>query len=403
MLNVRDDFPMLRREVDGKPLIYLDSAATSLKPQAVIDAVTRYYTHCTSNVHRAMHAIGEEATEAYEGAREAMSRFIHCDDDEVIFTRGSTEGINLVRRCLPRVKRTLSTVMEHHSNLLPMGPTPDGDANGGVLPTVVTVDREGNIDLAALEAELSKGVDLLSVTHVSNVLGSISPVKRIVELAHAKGALVLLDAAQSVPHIPVDVRELGVDFLVCSGHKMLGPSGVGVLYGKIDLLEEMTPWHLGGNVVDHVHLDGYTMQELPHRLEAGTPAIEAVIGFGAAIEYLEDLEMEAVREHDKQLVAHALKRLGEIDKLNLVGPLDGEHRVGSVTFNVTGLEAHGVARMLSHRGNILVRSGFHCAQPLHEALDLLPTVRASFQVYNTLEEVDALADALQSIAGFVRA
>jgi len=393
MRNTREDFPILKRQVDGEPIIYFDSAATSLTPQPVIDAVTGFYTHHTANVHRAMHLLAEEATELFEGARQSLARFFNAEQDEVVFVRGTTEAINLVHRCYPGLKRTVTTAMEHHSNFLPWA---FGDG-----AHVVPVDPMGRLDMDNLAAALKNGADLVAVSHVSNALGAIAPIEEVIRLAHDAGALVLVDAAQSAPHMPIDVKKLDVDFLACSAHKMLGPGGVGVLYAKKHLLERMTPWHVGGNVVDQVHIDDYTLQDPPHRFEAGTPAIEAVIGWGAAIEYLTDLGMDQVQAHDRQLVAYALDKLGQIDFVKLTGPTDPASRCASVSFNVESLEAHGVARMLSNRSNIFVRSGFHCAQPLHETLGLLPTVRASFYIYNQPQEIDALAQALHGIVAYL--
>lgn len=393
MRDVRGDFPLLQRQVNDRPIIYLDSAATSLKPQSVIDAVAGFYTHHTANVHRAVHALAEEATDLFEGARLGLARMLNAEDHEIVFTRGSTEAINMVHRCYPGLKRSVTTAMDHHSNLIPWG---FGDDR-----TIVNVDAQGNLDQDAFDAVLAKGVDLVAIGHVSNAFGIIQPVREIIAKAHAAGALVLLDAAQSVPHFPIDVKELDVDFMVFSAHKMLGPGGVGSLYGKAEYLEKMTPWLLGGHIVDQVHMEGYTLQGLPHRLEAGTPAIEAVIGWGAAVRYLMALGMDEVRAHDRALVAHGLQRLSAVEHVNLVGPADPDRLGSAISFQVEGLEAHGVARMLNNRGNILVRSGFHCAQPLHESLELLPTVRASFYVYNTTEEIDALAECLEAVVQFL--
>lgn len=391
--DIAADFPILHRRVEDRRLVYLDSAATSLRPQAVIDAVTGFYTHHTANVHRAVHLLAEEATDLYEGTRRNLARFIHADEHEIVFTRGTTEAINLVRKCCPWIKRTLTTALEHHSNLLPWG--------YGEGAQVIPVDAMGRIDLDALRAALKQGADLVAFSHVSNALGTIAPVKEIVRMAHDAGARVLLDGAQSVPHLPINVRDLDVDFLVFSSHKMLGPGGVGALFGKHDLLSRMTPLHLGGHIVDQVHADHYTLQDAPGKFEAGTPAIEAVIGWGTAVDYLDQLGMDAVARHDHELTAYALKKLATVKNLRVVGPTDPSHRGASVAFNIVGLEAHGVARMLSNRSNIMVRSGFHCAQPLHESLKLLPTVRASFYVYNTPADIDDLAQALHAVVKFL--
>jgi len=393
MRETRTDFPILNRRVHGQPIVYLDSAATSLRPQAVIDAVTRFYTHHTANVHRAVHLLAEEATELFDNARGSLARFLNAEEDQIVFTRGTTEAINLVHYGFPGLKRTVTTALEHHSNFLPWA-----FANGS---HTVRVDSLGSLDMDDLDAALKAGADLVAISHVSNALGVILPIEEIIRRAHAAGALVLLDAAQSVPHMPIDVKALDVDFLACSAHKMLGPGGIGALYAKTELLERMQPWHLGGNIIDQVHIDGYTLQGPPHKFEAGTPAIEAVIGWGAAVQYLSDIGMDKVQTHDNELVTYTLDRLGAIDGVRIVGPVDPSIRSASVSFNVEGLEAHGVAKMLSNRANVFVRSGFHCAQPLHETLGILPTVRASFYLYNQTQDIDILAEALGSITAYL--
>jgi len=393
MRDVREDFPILQRRIGDRPVVYLDSAATSLKPQGVIDAVSGFYTQSTANIHRAIHRFAEEATEQFEDSRRVLARMLNAEAHEIVFTRGTTESINLVRSCFPGLERTLTTAVEHHSNLLPWG--------FGAGGRIVAVDSGGTVDMAAFEAALAPGVDLVAVSHVSNVLGTIQPLEELIAMAHAAGALVLVDAAQSAPHMPLDVRSLDVDFLACSAHKMLGPGGVGCLYAKAELLERMRPWFLGGNMVDQVHLDGYSLQALPHRLEAGTPAIEAVIGWGAALRYLAGLGLEEVQAHDQALVRYGRERLAAIDAVRVAGPEDPARVCSTLPFHVEGLEAHGVARMLNNRANIMVRSGFHCAQPLHESLNLTPTVRASFYVYNTEQDVDALAETLEAIVAFL--
>ena len=393
--DVRGDFPILDRRIGDAPIVYLDSAATSLTPAPVIDAVTRFYTHYNANVHRAVHQLSEEATEAFEGTRTALARLLGADEDEIVFVRGATEGVNLVRSCLPGIGHVVTTIMEHHSNFLPWAYRDE--------TRVVGVTPDGLLDMAELDSVLQGGFDsgLVAVTHVSNAIGTINPIGTIIRKAHDAGALVLIDAAQSVPHMPVDVKALDVDMLVISAHKMLGPGGVGVLYIKKKLLGELTPWHLGGNIVDQVHRDHFTLQPGPARIEAGTPAIEAVIGWGAAIDYLAALGLENVQQHDHALVEYALSRLADIRNVHIVGPTDATVRGVGVLFYIDGLEAHGVARMLSNRSNVLVRSGYHCAQPLHEALDVLPTVRASFYVYNTTQDIDELAKGLEAIVSLL--
>ena len=393
MRDVRPDFPILQRSDDGRRLVYLDSAATSLKPQAVIDAVLGFYTHHTSNVHRGAHALAREATELFEDARFAVARLINADPDEIVFTHGTTGAIDLVRRCMPGLRRTVTTTLEHHSNFLPWALGDDAH--------VVPLDPEGRLDLDDLARALSRGADLVAVAHVSNALGIVAPVSEIITLAHDAGALVLVDGAQSVPHLPVDARALGADFLAFSAHKMLGPGGIGALYARAEHLQRMEPGTLGGDMVQEVHRDGYRLQPPPHRFEPGTPPIEAALGWAAAIAYLQDLGLGAVQAHDRDLVAYALQRLGEIDEVKIAGPRDASRRQVSVAFHVEGLEAHGVARLLSNRANVCVRSGFQCAQPAHESLDLPPTVRASFHVYNTRRDIDVLAEALGEIVKFL--
>lgn len=395
MLDVRKDFPLLDRSIEGQRIIYLDSAATSLRPRPVIEAVTRFYTHHTANVHRAVHKLSEEATDQFETARLSLARLINAGEHELVFTRGATDAINLVRFGLPGIRRVITTTMEHHSNFLPW-------STGDVKVTVIPVNTAGQIDAAAFSAALQRGADLVTISHVSNVLGTITPVKQIIDQAHAAGARVLLDGAQSVPHLPVDVKSLDVDFLVFSAHKMLGPGGVGALYGKSEWLQQMYPCQFGGSMVDQVHVDGFVTQQPPFKFEAGTPAIEAVIGWGAAADYLSALGMTSIAEHDHMLVTYALAVLGDIPQIRLIGTSKAQDRCASVAFHVQGLEAHGVARMLSNRANIMVRSGFHCAQPLHESLKMLPTIRASFYLYNTTQDIDELASALKAIVQFVR-
>lgn len=389
MRDPRPDFPFLSRTVGGRPLTYLDSAATSLKPRVVIDAVTAFYRQHTSNVHRAVHAVAEEATEAFDATRGQLAQLLNAEPAEIVYLRGTTEAANLVRRGLPGLRRTAATALDHHSTLVPFGL-----GEGG---TVIGIDADAKIDMDQLERELRRGLDLVAVAHVSNALGTLQPIEEVIELAHAHGALVFVDAAQSAPHRPLDVRALDADFVGLSAHKMCAPGGVGCLYGKAELLEGIEPWQLGGHVMGEVHLGGYTVRALPERLEPGTPPIEAVIGWSAALSYLDRLGMEEIRNHDHSLAGYAHARLRALGGVHVAGPSDSDRLGAAVSFWVDGRAAEEVARSLSADHNVLVRSGFHCAQPLHEVLGLPPTVRASFYLYNTREDVDRLAESLEAL------
>lgn len=387
---VRSDFPILDRVIEGKPLIYLDSAATSLKPKPVIDAVFRFYTQSCANIHRGVHLLAAEASELYEESRRKISRFLNTDEEEIVFVKNATEGINLLSHSLNRKGPVVVTLADHHSAILPWFDTRKIHYAG--------IDPNGMLDLSDLKKVMSIKPALVCLPHVSNALGTITPVQEAIEMAHKGGALVLVDGSQSVPHMPVDVKALGCDFLVFSGHKMLGPSGIGVLFGRRDLLEEMRPFLRGGAMNKEVHKESYRAESLPGKFEAGTPNIEGVIGLGAAVEYLEKIGMEHIEAHSRNLTRAALKALGSIKRIRIYGPLDPEQRSASITFELPGLEAHGLAKVLSNRYAIMVRSGFHCAQPLHEALRIKPTVRASYYLYNTLEEIESLSMALDQIA-----
>ncbi|HEX6987223.1 MAG TPA: cysteine desulfurase [Planctomycetaceae bacterium] len=384
---VRDDFPILRRPVGGRPVAYLDSAATSLKPQPVIDAVVGFYERYTANVHRGAHRFGREASERFDAARETIASFINAETREVVFVRNATEAINLVARSLPADAAVLTTLAEHHSNALPWrcrGPCHN-----------VRIDPDGRIDTAHLGELLARfRPRLVAVSYVTNAFGVVNPVDDVVREAHAAGALVLVDGSQAVPHRPVDVKSLGCDFLCFSGHKMCGPSGIGVLYGKRERLEELSFFHYGGDMVAEVHESEFVARGVPWRLEAGTPFIEGAIGLAAACEYLDALGLDRIERHERELVRYALHRLADVPGVTVHGPTSCRDRAGSVSFTVRGLEAHAVARILSDRDDIFVRSGYHCAQPLHEAFGLPPTVRASFYLYNDAEEIDRLAAAL---------
>jgi cysteine desulfurase/selenocysteine lyase len=387
---IRADFPILDRRIEGKPLIYMDSAATSLKPKPVIDAIVRFYTESCANIHRGVHLLSAEASDLYDEARRTIARFLNADEEEIVFVRNATEGINLVSHSLSRDGAVVVTLADHHSVILPWF--------GNRKIHYIGIEPDGMLNMSDLKKMMSVKPALVCFPHVSNALGAITPIQEAIELAHQCGALVLVDGSQSVPHMPVDVRLLGCDFLAFSGHKMLGPSGIGVLFGRRDLLESMQPFLRGGAMNKEVHKSSYREEALPGKFEAGTPNIEGAIGLGAAVEYLENIGMEKIEAHTRNLTRAALKELGKIKKIRIYGPLLPEHRGPSVSFELPGLEAHGLAKILSNRYAIMVRSGYHCAQPLHEELKIKPTVRASYYLYNTLEEIRSLASALEQIA-----
>lgn len=396
---VRADFPILQREVrPGVKLVYLDSTATAQKPLAVIEAMDKYYRWSNANIHRGVHTLGEEATALYEAARQRVARFINARKTrEIVFTRNTTEAINLVayswgRSQLRPGDLIVLTEMEHHSNLVPWQILA---VEKELRLEFVPVTEDGYLDLATYQRLLDQNPRLVAFTHMSNVLGTINPVAQIVELAHQVGALVLVDGAQSVPHMRIDVQALGVDFLAFSAHKMLGPTGIGVLYAREDLLEQMPPFLGGGDMIKKVQLRSFVPNEVPYKFEAGTPAIAEAVGFAAAIDYLEDVGMEAIATHERELVAYALERLATIPGLKVYGP-PAEHRGGVVSFSIDGVHPHDVAQILDREG-IAVRAGHHCAMPLHEKLGVTATTRASFYLYNTLDEVERLVEAVRKV------
>jgi cysteine desulfurase / selenocysteine lyase len=397
---IRRDFPILATEVRGHPLVYLDSASTSQKPQSVIDAADEFYREYNANVHRGIYTIGERATAAYERARATVGRFINAPDShEIVFTRNATEAINLVayswgRRNISRGDVIVLTEMEHHANLVPWQLlVQEKDADLEFIP----ITDDGLLRLDVLEVLLRLKPRLVAFTHVSNTLGTINAVARMTEMAHAAGALVLVDGAQAVPHVPVDVQALGADFYVFSGHKMLAPTGSGVLWARRELLEAMPPFLAGGEMIREVHLRRSEWNDIPWKFEAGTPDIAAAIGLGAAAEYLIELGMGRVREHERELLEYALDVLPrELPDLQLYGPLDPDLRGGVIPFNVPGVHPHDVAQVLDRFG-IAVRAGHHCTMPLHERLDLAATARASFNVYTTRDDVDALVAGLREV------
>ncbi len=398
--SIRADFPILDQDINGHKLVYLDSASTSQKPAVVIDAVADYYRQYNANVHRGIYTIGEKATAEYEKARVRVGRFINAPDShEVIFTRNATEAINLVayawgRRNIGRGDAIVLTEMEHHANLVPwqiLVQEMDGDLE------FIPITDDGILRLDVFEVLLRLKPKLVAFTHVSNTLGTINPVREMTEMAHAAGALVLIDGAQAVPHVAVDVQAIGADFYAFSGHKMLGPMGSGALWARRELLEAMPPFLAGGEMIREVHLRRSDFNDIPWKFEAGTPAVGDAIGLGIAAEYLTAIGMDAVREHERDLVAYALETLPrEIPDIVLYGPMDPDLRGGVVPFNLPGIHPHDVAQVLDRHG-IAVRAGHHCTMPLHERLDLAATARASFNVYSTREDIDALAAGLKDV------
>ena len=402
MLNVnqvRNDFPIFQRETKpGTRLVYLDSTATSQKPMAVIEAMDTYYRRSNANIHRGVHTLAEEATALYEQARVKIARFINAPSaHQIIYTRNTTESINLVayswaRANLKAGDLVILTEMEHHSNLVPWQIL---QAERGIELDFIPVTDEGLLDLDAYRALLSRGPKLVSFTHMSNVLGTINPAAEIIRLAHGAGAVTLVDAAQSVPHLKMDVQALDADFLAFSAHKMCGPTGIGALYGKMDLLESMPPFLGGGDMIKEVKLRSYRPNALPYKFEAGTPAIAESVGFGAAVEYLTSLGMEAIAAHEHEIIEYALERLEEVPGVKLFGP-GAEKKGGVAAFTLDGVHPHDVAQILDRDG-IAIRAGHHCAQPLHEKFGLPATSRASFYLYNTKTEVDLLVNGIYKV------
>jgi cysteine desulfurase/selenocysteine lyase len=394
---IRADFPLLAREVNGRPLVYLDSGATSQKPTSVIEAIDSYYRHSNANIHRAVYDLGEESTALYEHAKQRVADFIGATFEETIFTRNVTEAINLVRYTWGRQNVNagdvvLITQMEHHSNIVPWQLLcQEEEAELEYL----TVGDDGRLDLDELDAKLATGkVKIVSVTHVSNVLGTINPVAEIARRAHSAGARVLVDGAQAVPQLPVDVAEIGADFYGFTGHKMLGPTGVGVLWARRELLEEMPPFLGGGDMIRTVELDHSTWNDLPWKFEAGTSAIADGVGLGAAVDYLSEIGMPAIRAHEQELTAYALDRLSEAPGVQIYGPRAASERGGIISFQMEGIHPHDIAE-ICNRDAVCIRAGHHCAQPLMRALGVPATARASFHVYNTRDDVDRLVEALE--------
>ncbi|PIQ83166.1 MAG: cysteine desulfurase [Candidatus Omnitrophica bacterium CG11_big_fil_rev_8_21_14_0_20_63_9] len=399
---IRADFPILNRKVHDKPLVYLDNAATTQKPRQVIDALVNYYSRYNANIHRGIHALAEEATMAYEHVREETAQFIHAPSSRsIVFTRNTTESINLFANAWGRSNlkpgdQILLSEMEHHSNLVPWQLI--AKATGATLAFVPVTD-EGRLELGALDRLLTPRTKLVAITHMSNVLGTINPIADIAQAAHRVGALMLVDGAQSVPHLPVDVQRLDCDVLAFSSHKMLGPTGVGVLYAREELLESMDPFLGGGEMISDVQLTASTWNEIPWKFEAGTPNIADVIAFGEALAYLHRAGMSAINAHERELTGYLLKRLSEVDGVTLYGPRQLSERGGAVSFNLNGLHPHDVGTVLDAEG-VAVRAGHHCAKPLMRHLEVAATVRASVYLYNTTEEIDRLIEAIRATQAF---
>ncbi|HEX9862265.1 MAG TPA: cysteine desulfurase [Candidatus Bathyarchaeia archaeon] len=402
---IREDFPILKRKINNYPLIYFDNAATTQKPKQVIDAIRDFYENHNANVHRGVHTLSQETTEMYENAREKIARFVNAKDSaEIIFARGTTEAINLVAyswglRNLKSGDEVLVSLIEHHSNIVPWEIL--SKINGFTIK-YAKVNTDGTLNCEDFESKFSRKTKIACLSHVSNVSGVINGVKRIARVAHDHGALMLVDGAQSVPHMPVDVQDLGVDFLAFSGHKMLGPTGIGVLYGKKELLEQMAPFQGGGEMIKEVSFSQEKAQcniswnALPWKFEAGTPNICGGIALMEAVKYLEHIGMAEVLKHEKALTEYAVKRMRECRKVTLYGSSDLSLKCGIIPFNVEGLSSHDVALFCDNYG-IMIRSGFHCAQPLHQVFKLQSSARASFYIYNTREEIDQFVEVLKEI------
>ena len=394
--HIRSYFPILNQEVNGHPLVYLDSAATSQKPVQVIETIEKYYREYNSNVHRGVHTLGTRATDAYEGAREKVRKFISASSiEEIIFTRGTTTALNTVAQsyAMENVKEgdeIVITPMEHHSNIIPWQQV--AKKTGATLK-YLPLQADGTIAIADVEKTITPATKVVSIAYVSNVLGVINPIKEIAAIAHKNGAVLVVDAAQGAPHVKIDVQDLDCDFLGFSAHKMCGPTGIGVLYGKKHLLENMEPIEFGGEMIDFVGLYESTWKELPWKFEAGTPIIAGAIGLGAAIDFLEEIGLENITEHEHKLAAYAIEKMSSINGLTIYGPQSANNRAGVITFNIEDVHPHDVATVLDAEG-IAVRAGHHCVQPLMKWLNVSATARASFYLYNSEEDIDKLVEGI---------
>lgn len=391
---IREQFPILHQEINGHPLVYLDSAASSQKPRSVIDAVNRYYELDNANVHRGVHTLGSRATDAYEGAREKVAKFLNAGaPEQIIFTRGTTTALNLVASSYARSvcgegDEIVITPMEHHSNLIPWQQA--AKATGATLK-YIPMQPDGTISLEDIEKTITPQTKVVSITYVSNVLGLINPIKEITQIAHRNGAIMVVDGAQSTPHMKIDLQDLDVDFYAFSGHKMCGPTGIGALYGKKALLNKMEPIEYGGEMIDFVDFYESTWKEIPYRFEGGTPIIAGAVGLGAAIDFLQEIGLDEIDQHERRLATYAYEKLSSLEGITLYGPK--QNRVGLITFNLDDVHPHDVATVLDSKG-IAIRAGHHCCQPLMRWLNVSATARASFYLYNTEDEIDRLADAL---------
>ncbi|WP_277585622.1 cysteine desulfurase [Psychrobacillus antarcticus] len=401
MLNtkeIRSYFPILDQEINGHPLVYLDNGATSQKPRQVIEAIKKYYEFENSNVHRGVHTLGNRATDSYEGAREKVRKFMNAKSTkEVIFTRGTTTAINMVAQSyglanLKEGDEIVITHMEHHSNIIPWQQL--AKRTGAVLK-YIDLEADGTLSLEKVRETITNQTKIVSIVYVSNVLGTMNPIKEITQIAHEHGAVMVVDGAQAAPHLKLDVQALDCDFLAFSGHKMCGPTGIGVLYGKEALLEKMEPIEFGGEMIDFVGLYDSTWKELPWKFEGGTPIIAGAIGLGAAIDFLEEIGLDEIEQHEHELAAYAMQKMSAIDGLTIYGPTDPAKRAGIVTFNLDDVHPHDVATVLDMSG-IAVRAGHHCAQPLMKWLQCVATARASFYIYNSEEDIDSLVTGLVS-------
>ncbi|KKD45862.1 cysteine desulfurase [Listeria seeligeri] len=394
---IRADFPILAQEINEKPLAYLDNAATSQKPKQVIRALTHYYEFDNANVHRGVHTLAARATDAFESARAKVAKFIHAREvAEIIFTRGTTSAINLVvdsygNANIEAGDEIVISYLEHHSNLIPWQQL--AKRKGAVLK-YIELEEDGTISIEQAEKTITEKTKIVALAHVSNVLGTITPIKEIAALAHKVGAVILVDGAQAVPHMEVDVVNLDADFYAFSGHKMMAPTGIGALYGKRELLDKMEPTEFGGEMIDFVELYDSTWKELPWKFEAGTPIIGGAIALGAAIDYLTEIGIDTIHAYEQELVSYAIEQMSKLEGITIYGPTDASKRCGLVTFNIEGAHPHDVATILDEDG-VAIRAGHHCAQPLMKWLDVSSTARASFYIYNTKEEIDALIEGLK--------